>query len=541
MPKENKKVGFENTFTILKKTILAVLCCWVLTSIFRLFKYMLPTGCQGIDKGRITNFGLRKIIVDSGLIKWVSSCLYVSFWNVSNSFIVDLFIIVSLIVGFYLGLNFFYKNKHKYFLILLPLVFIVIGSFIALVNGLGEVEGAGEFPLLWAWFFLSIITLPYLFFSFIVSIVFYLKKEHWLKWGIEIIFLAVLIGLIGFGKYTEVKGREDKKQIGLLEENVLRPLYKNAVQKRDPALCERLRTEIEKRKEAFKSWSNYEYYYEDCLEETVLKPLYQNAIQKRDPALCERLRIEMGERKGLYHDYYGQCIEEVAKKTGNEFLCKEDFCKGIVQNIKNFFQKTDLCKEYFKFEEKIQCIKEIALATNNAELCAEIYDVDCVKEIALRVRNPIFCAEFKKVKDSSWRDVDYQEEEECYKDPDIIKLIKQLKEEKKEELPDLIIKDFYYDEGGYFYIKYCNIGGSGGKGNFLIKVESNTEAWEGNIAYPFAIPDPGACEMTGSINISYFGAKRGEKKEITGTIDWEDKVQESNEKNNSKTETIYFY
>ena len=121
-----------------------------------------------------------------------------------------------------------------------------------------------------------------------------------------------------------------------------------------------------------------------------------------------------------------------------------------------------------------------------------------------------------------------------------IKLRASLKDEKALEgfLPDLMIKDIYYSgPAPYIYFTYCNNGKGASVEEFNIKLQTADGMFPGT----FSVPMPGCCLTTGGITIGLIGAKEGDIKEVTAYIDWENKVKESNEENNTMEKTINFY
>lgn len=110
-------------------------------------------------------------------------------------------------------------------------------------------------------------------------------------------------------------------------------------------------------------------------------------------------------------------------------------------------------------------------------------------------------------------------------------------------LPDLVIKNLYYrGPSPHLYVEYCNVGKSAPiEEAFLIKAETDAGIFPGNSGYPFFIPQPGECKTTGGFGIGLIGAKEGETKDVTVTIDWENTVREANEENNTTTKKIEFY
>ncbi|MFH1431746.1 MAG: CARDB domain-containing protein, partial [archaeon] len=106
--------------------------------------------------------------------------------------------------------------------------------------------------------------------------------------------------------------------------------------------------------------------------------------------------------------------------------------------------------------------------------------------------------------------------------------------------PDLVVRDIYYDGSYFIKVKYCNIGSGSSDSDFLIKLRNENTGTEfpGNRYYRFKVPAPGMCELTGGYTCSLIGAFCGDYINISATIDWEGRVNESNENNNVLAKTI---
>jgi len=106
-------------------------------------------------------------------------------------------------------------------------------------------------------------------------------------------------------------------------------------------------------------------------------------------------------------------------------------------------------------------------------------------------------------------------------------------------LPDLVIEDIFY-QSPYIRVKYCNQGNGVSTSDFLIKLrnEATGKEYGGNPYYRFSVPEPGECKTTGGYTPGLIGLSYGQRATVTGIIDWEGRVQETNEKNNSFTKTI---
>ncbi|MBN1502636.1 hypothetical protein JW930_03760 [Candidatus Woesearchaeota archaeon] len=104
----------------------------------------------------------------------------------------------------------------------------------------------------------------------------------------------------------------------------------------------------------------------------------------------------------------------------------------------------------------------------------------------------------------------------------------------QEELPDLKIDNIYYSGGVYIYVKYCNNGVASSDDDFLIKLTNldTGESFPGNYYYRFPVPSPGSCKVTGGYTPGLIGLSYGEYGHVRGEIDWEGRVEESDETNN---------
>ena len=106
--------------------------------------------------------------------------------------------------------------------------------------------------------------------------------------------------------------------------------------------------------------------------------------------------------------------------------------------------------------------------------------------------------------------------------------------------PDLTIDDIYYDGPSYIKVKYCNKGTGIGSGDFLIKLRNETTSQEypGNSYYRLSVPAVGTCTVTGGFTCGLIGVSCGNYAKVSATIDWENRVQESNENNNQLVKMI---
>jgi hypothetical protein len=98
-------------------------------------------------------------------------------------------------------------------------------------------------------------------------------------------------------------------------------------------------------------------------------------------------------------------------------------------------------------------------------------------------------------------------------------------------LPDLVITDIVHD-GPYLRVKYRNASAGATGADFLIKIEANGRAFDGNSYYRFVIPPGNTETTTGGFTLGLVGIEPGTEVDVKATIDWEGRVRESDESNN---------
>jgi hypothetical protein len=104
-------------------------------------------------------------------------------------------------------------------------------------------------------------------------------------------------------------------------------------------------------------------------------------------------------------------------------------------------------------------------------------------------------------------------------------------------LPDLIITDIVHD-GPYLRVKYRNASAGATGADFLIRVEANGKKFDGNSYYRFVVPPGNTEQTTGGFTLGLIGIERGTEVSVSATIDWEDRVRESNELNNTFSKRV---
>lgn len=130
----------------------------------------------------------------------------------------------------------------------------------------------------------------------------------------------------------------------------------------------------------------------------AVEDLLQKAIEARDVSLCEKILEEGKERKTYSRNpgtilggTYKKCIDAIALGLNDESVC-DIYGKYNVDCHKEIFLKnTDLCKDVPQ-AEKVKCIQQIAIETNNIELCKKILGgVKCIAPIVAKTNNINLC------------------------------------------------------------------------------------------------------------------------------------------------------
>jgi hypothetical protein len=104
-------------------------------------------------------------------------------------------------------------------------------------------------------------------------------------------------------------------------------------------------------------------------------------------------------------------------------------------------------------------------------------------------------------------------------------------------LPDLVITDIVQD-GPYLKVKYRNASTGATGADFLFKTEANGKMYDGNYFYRYVIPPGNREHTTGGLTLGLVGIERGTEVSVKATIDWEDRVRESDETNNTFTKRV---
>jgi hypothetical protein len=99
------------------------------------------------------------------------------------------------------------------------------------------------------------------------------------------------------------------------------------------------------------------------------------------------------------------------------------------------------------------------------------------------------------------------------------------------ELPDLVVTDVTADSTN-LVVHYANVGKGATGADFLIRIRVGDQAFDGNYYYRFVVPPPFEEAKTGGFNLNLVGLMPGDTAEIEVTIDHEDRVRETDKKNN---------
>ena len=103
-----------------------------------------------------------------------------------------------------------------------------------------------------------------------------------------------------------------------------------------------------------------------------------------------------------------------------------------------------------------------------------------------------------------------------------------------EAKPDLIVLDVFKKPGipYYYYVRYMNIGAPA-QGDFLIRLSSENGTFPGNHLYRFPVPEPCSIRETGGYTVGLLNVAQTQPATIRVDIDWEQRVDETSEVNNT--------
>lgn len=372
---------------------------------------------------------------------------------------------------------------------------------------------------------------------------------------LTLVLTIIFIILLGIEIFQWIRNRESVGRIGELEERIYSLMRKNEqMEEKNRKLVEKV-TELKDEKERLEKiteelkkainiksrvYRNEKYGFE-IQHFTDKAPYAHDWEEKRHPNSPRRLWDATFFDSDFGVPYAHLTGISVIHMTVNECLPEEDLdsCLPVVSSLCGTVSYKDLEKIYGKGSFKTSPTTFLDFPAKRLRICC---GDDAVEEgIAILRKNRLYTILFltspqintpfsralAELMISTFKFI----EEEMVKE-----------EIQPELLPDLVIKDFYYRGPiPYLYTEYCNTGKSSVREVFLIKTESDAGMFSGNSFYPHFVPEPGECKTTGGLSIGLVGVKEGETKEITVTVDWENKVKESNEENNTMTKTIEFY
>lgn len=403
---------------ILKNTILATLCCWLLMTMFY----------------QLFNVGIRGMV-----LRFIGGektrPLFNSWWAGFDYPFYFLGFLPFLAIGFYFAL----KKERKFFFFY-PFFFLIppflFYTFIYFLSSFDTgCKGCSPTSRMIYLLLLSILIIK----------IFYLKKERFLLIVTGILFIIFLISTIALANYSittdSPKLCEKIIETGTswyVTDNIKDAGYcffQLAIRTKNPEFCERIREGFGARKarcyqELFFISGKYKDVLKRCQNLSFEKKnqcIKEIAVEQKDIELC----------KGVENPYHEECEKEVRltvaiesekifescktilDKKSQENCIKEttfkmndfDLCKKILGDIpcKNYFfaiktNNPDACVEHWdvltEYDEYNNCITEIAINTNNPQLCETKTHGgktigmgwrDCFKTFAVRTKKPEIC------------------------------------------------------------------------------------------------------------------------------------------------------
>ncbi|MBF0459032.1 MAG: hypothetical protein HQK99_14175 [Nitrospirae bacterium] len=105
---------------------------------------------------------------------------------------------------------------------------------------------------------------------------------------------------------------------------------------------------------------------------------------------------------------------------------------------------------------------------------------------------------------------------------------------------DLVVQDISRDQY-YYYVTYCNRGTTATTGTLTVSITNvaSGQSFQTNPLYPYSVPEPGTCMVTGGITCGLIGdTSCTAAMSVSAYVDDQNTVPESNETNNSLTKTF---
>lgn len=103
---------------------------------------------------------------------------------------------------------------------------------------------------------------------------------------------------------------------------------------------------------------------------------------------------------------------------------------------------------------------------------------------------------------------------------------------------DLVITQIIRERAYYYRVTYCNTGGSASISGFTINLKNlnSGQSFETSTLYPFSVPPPGTCAVTGGITCGLIGDPDCNLPiTVEGHVDFRNTVTETSETNNKLT------
>jgi len=133
----------------------------------------------------------------------------------------------------------------------------------------------------------------------------------------------------------------------------------------------------------------------------------------------------------------------------------------------------------------------------------------------------------KQLKDERAGNNDYKKQPAATKRPDY---------RGAKELPDLVVTDITADKTSV-HTTFKNVGKGVTGADFIVQAASGGKAFNGNTNYRNVVPPPGQ-EVKVSVGLVTLGLKSGATAEVTSVVDPEERVRETDRKNNTLTKKI---
>lgn len=99
-------------------------------------------------------------------------------------------------------------------------------------------------------------------------------------------------------------------------------------------------------------------------------------------------------------------------------------------------------------------------------------------------------------------------------------------------LPDLVIEEIFFDPP-YLKARYSNRGGEASGADFRFRWKANGRERGSGLSERYKVPPAGKVYQTGGLTMGLLGLISGQPATVTATIDYEDRVREADESNNS--------